>query len=67
MEASVLCFLEPGYDNQAAQYFASCYPENTLLRVEFEVGLEHIGKGFQQVRDVRLFLLAYNYDVVKIG
>jgi hypothetical protein len=33
--------------DQAAQYLASCYPENTLLHVEFEVGLVHIGEGLR--------------------
>jgi hypothetical protein len=53
--------------DQAAQYLASCYPKNALLWVEFEVGLAHIGEGLRQVRDVRLFLLACNYDVIDIG
>jgi hypothetical protein len=64
-------FIGAGIDTfcgeQAAQYLASCYPENALLRVEFEVCLTHIGEGLRQVGDVRLFFLACNYDVVDIG
>jgi hypothetical protein len=52
---------------QTAQYIASCYPKNALLMVEFEVCLVHISEGLGQVRDVRLFLLACDYDVVDIG
>jgi hypothetical protein len=50
--------------DQAAQYLASYYPRNALLWVEFEVGHTHVGEGIRQVRDVRLFFLACNYDVV---
>jgi hypothetical protein len=43
-------FIGAGLDTfsggQAVQYLASCYPLNTLLRVEFEVGLAHISEGF---------------------
>jgi hypothetical protein len=40
-------------------------PKNALLRVEFEVCLVHISEGLGQVRDVLLFLLACDYDVLQ--
>jgi hypothetical protein len=63
-------FVRAGLDalggNQTAQYFASRYAEYTLLWVEFEVGFMHIGEGLCQVRDVRFFLLACDYDIVDV-
>jgi hypothetical protein len=42
-------FIGAGLDtfsgDQAAQYLASYYPQNTPLRVEVEVGLMHISEG----------------------
>jgi hypothetical protein len=51
---------------QIAQYLALCYPEDTFLRIKFELTFAHIGKSFCEESNIRCFLLARYHDVIDV-
>jgi hypothetical protein len=56
----------PIVDTRQPNTFTSCYPEDTFLWVELELGFTHIGESFHEVGYVRGILLACYYDVIHI-